>query len=102
MIDRGALVVLAAKVGILRKTGQNGNRTGFLRFSSKRVILFKEEIINVYFIQKAPDIVLNLCTHILINNQSTLNPELRDKILRQNEGWVNKPMVWHGTALELV
>lgn len=87
----GALVVLAAKVGIWReKLAKMGNRELEIPFDSVRKrmsVLFKEENNQrLLYTKGAPDIVLNLCTHILINNQEVpLTQELRDKILRQNE-----------------
>ena len=56
-----------------RKTGQNGKqRTGdsFDSVRKRMSVLFKEENNQrLLYTKGAPDIVLNLCTHILINNQ---------------------------------
>jgi Ca2+-transporting ATPase len=87
----GALVVLAAKAGIWRnKINQTGKRILEIPFDSVRKrmsVLFEEgKDKQVLYTKGAPDVVLNLCSHVLINGREVpLNQELKEEILLQNE-----------------
>jgi len=85
----GALVVLAAKAGIWPSESRLGKRLLEIPFDSerKRMSVLYEEDNNkrMLYIKGAPDVVLNLCSHVLLKDRIVpLNHELKEQILQQN------------------
>ncbi len=92
-----ALLVSAAKGGLeYAWIGKESNRIGELQFDSKRKRMSTANLVRgspVLYTKGAPDILLNLCSHIYLNGKiAPLTPLQKKKILEANEKFGSKAL----------
>lgn len=94
----GALLVLGAKGGIWRETLENEiTRVEEIPFDSDRkrmTVIYKDEQGNKEaYVKGAPNVILNLCSKVLINGQvKPLTPQMREAVKLNNSKMASKAL----------